>query len=519
MKGLEQIPWMPLRVSPSDQPPVFLLSYFTTTTDSYSLTVTDLQSLWVDSANRNDISERAMQDKCVVDVSQSSNLSVLLGKLSDSLNQNELPEGTKLDAMRCEENLRITLSLPLSTNSMPLVWIFRLQSTPSPNFRRDIFLGTLGIIDALQSQISALQALASEKDYHIHAMQDVIQECHANLYAPRRYRASFGKFDAERWLQSWKNSKTATCNASEVYFRSARECSEWWGWCADGGWEITHRDFNDIQVNGRLTHASQHNPEMPRTASKRTYSASSSSSETPVRREDRKGKRSRQRWQGEDEDNESSSGNERQIRSLIGGRRLRRDDKDSDSADERSRNLVNSMKDSRRMVSKVSRQGRKQYADASTASSSDSESESQSSRMIIGGRRGQSQISPPPGSSQTAAEESSLKQPSSSDEKDALSHSPGSSAHGVIGGGITGGSRSRSSRRATPTASDMQTKGTSISPVPIPQEGPPQKYAEPSIKSSQSSPARNQEDMATERQNLLDTQLQTRKRMPVRRRF
>ncbi|KAK9370431.1 XRCC4-like factor-domain-containing protein [Lipomyces kononenkoae] len=507
MRGLEKIQWTPLRLSPTDRQPVFLLSYFTTATDSYSLTVTDLQSLWIDSASRNDIVDRAMEDGCIVDVSQSSNLSALLGKLSDSLNQNELPEGTKLHAMRYGENLRITLSISLSTNSMPLVWTFRLQSTPSPNFRRDILLGTLGIIDALQSQISTLQSLVSEKDYHISAMQDVIQECHANLYNPRRYRASFGKFNAEQWLQAWKDGKTGTCKASEVYFRGVRGSKELWGWCADGTWEVTDRDFHDIQAGDRLAQGNEHHR-----AGKRKGWASTSSDESPVGREHDKGQRSSRRRRDEDEEDESSDGNEHRIRSSIGGRRTRRSDTDSDSADKHSPKMVTIGRRSRRTVPK---QARKHHVNASDASSSGSESESQVSGMIIGGKRGQSKMSTPPKSSQRVAGEASLNRSPSSDDVP----SSGSSTHGVIGGGIIGGNRSRSSRRATPIIRDTETKDISASPVPIPQEGPPQRSPEPSIKTRESSPPRKKEDIAIEGRRMLDTHLQSRKRMPVRRRF
>jgi hypothetical protein len=53
-----------------------------------------------------------------VDVSQSANLNVLLARLSDSLTGMELPEGTKLEAMRFEENVR---PLPLLQDKLILI--------------------------------------------------------------------------------------------------------------------------------------------------------------------------------------------------------------------------------------------------------------------------------------------------------------------------------------------------------------------------------------------------------------
>ncbi|KAK9388391.1 XRCC4-like factor-domain-containing protein [Lipomyces mesembrius] len=513
MENPGKIRWLPLRVSASDQPPVILLSHFTCTTDSYSFTVTDLQSLWVDSASRDDIIDRALQDRCIVDVSQSANLNVLLARLSDSLTGNELPEGTKLEAMRFEENLRITMSLQMSASSRPLVWIFHLQSAPSPNFCRDIFLGSLGIIDALQSQISALQAIASEKDYHISALQEVLQECHANLYAPRRCRDSFAQFNADTWIQSWKDSKTTTCKASEIYLRGVNECSQWWGWCANGKWEITDGDFNDIQTDDQWTSRKSNNIAFPGLGSKRKHYASSSSNESRVRSEHCKGQRSRHTR----EDDESSSGNENQIKSVIGGRRRRRNDTYSDSGD---KHVATSAKNSGRTGPKQSltHEG---YEGADDASNSASESESQSPGiMIIGGRSRQSQTSPPPKLSHTVTGELLRRSPSSSDEE-ILSRAPSSatSAHGVLGGGMIGGSRSRSSKRSTPIGRNSDKKDTSPSPLPMHQSGSLQEQQESSVKPRPTSPLNDAGDIATERRRMLDAQLQARKRVPVRRRF
>ncbi|KAK9351187.1 XRCC4-like factor-domain-containing protein [Lipomyces doorenjongii] len=513
MENPGKIRWVPLCVSPSDQPPVILLAHFTCTTDSYSFTVTDLQSLWVDSASKDDIIDRALQDRCIVDVSQSANLNVLLARLSDSLTGNVLPEGTKLEAMRFAENLRITMSLQMSASSRPLVWIFRLQSAPSSHFCHDIFLGSLGIIDVLQSQISALQAIASEKDYHISALQEVLQECHANLYAPRRYRDSFAQFNAETWLQSWKDSKTTTCKASEIYLRGVNGCSQWWGWCANGKWEITDGDFNDIQIDDQGTSRKSNNTALPGLGSKRKHYASSSSNESRVRSEHGKGQRSRRMRREENEDDESSSGNENQIKSVIGGRRKRRNDADSDSED-------NQGKESGRTGPKQ-RLTREGYEDADDASNSSSESESQSSGMIIGGRYRQSQASPPPKLSQTVTGELLRRSPSSSDEEEILSRAPSSapSAHGVIGGGMIGGSTSRSSKRATPIGRNSDKKDTSPSPLPMHQSGSLKEQQETSVKPRHSSPPNDAGDIATERRRMPDAQLQARKRVPVRRRF
>ncbi|KAK9333801.1 XRCC4-like factor-domain-containing protein [Lipomyces starkeyi] len=517
MENPGKIRWVPLRVSPSDQPPVILLAHFTRTTDSYSFTVTDLQSHWFDSASRDDIIDRALQDRCIVDVSQSANLNVLLARLSDSLTGKELPEGTKLEAMRFEENLRITISLQMSASSRPLVWIFRLQFAPSPKLSHNIFLGSLGIIDALQSQISALQAIASEKDYHISALQEVLQECHANLYAPRRYRDSFAQFNAETWIQSWKDSKTTTCKASEIYFRGVSECSQWWGWCANGKWEITDGDFNDIQTDDQWTSRKSNNSALPGISSKRKHYTSSSSNESPVRSEHRKGQRSRHRRREENEDDESSSGNENQIKLVIGGRRRRRNDTDSDFRDKHVRT---SRKNSGRTGPKQ-RLTHGRYEDASDASNSASESESQSPGMIIGGRSRQSQASSPPKSSRTVKEELLRSSPSSSEEEEILSGVPSSapSAHGVIGGGMIGGSRSRSSKRATPIGGNIDIRDTSPSPLPMHQSGSLQEKQETSVKPRSPSPPNDAGDIASERRRMLDAQLQARKRVPVRRRF
>ncbi|KAK9376392.1 XRCC4-like factor-domain-containing protein [Lipomyces chichibuensis] len=512
MENPGKIRWGPLRVSPRDQPPTILLAHFTCTTDSYSFTVTDLQSFWVDSASRDDIIDRALQDRCIVDVSQSANLNVLLARLSDSLTGNELPEGTKLEAMRFEENLRITISWEMSASSMPLVWIFRLQSAPSTNFVRDIFLGSLGIIDALQSQISALQAIALEKDYHISALQEVLQECHANPYAPRRYRDSFAQFNAETWIQSWKDSKTTTCKASEIYFRGVSESSQWWGWCANGKWEATDGDFNDIRTDDQWK-SHMNNSALPGLSSNRKHYASSSNNESRVRSVHGK---SRQRE--ENEEDESSSSNENQIKLVIGGRRRRRNYTDSDSGDKR---VATSGKNLGRTRPKQ-HLTHEDYEGANDASDSDSdsESESQSPGMIIGGRSRQSEASSPP-KSQTVTGELLRSSPSSSEEEKILSRGSSSapSAHGVIGGGMIGGSRSRSSKRPTPIGRNTDTKDTSPSPLPMHQSGSVQEQQKTSVKPHLTSPPIDAGDIATERRRKLDAQLQGRKRVPVRRRF
>ncbi|KAK9247418.1 hypothetical protein V1506DRAFT_531873 [Lipomyces tetrasporus] len=516
MENPGKIRWVPLRVSPSDQPPVILLGHFMSATDSYSFTVTDLKSLWVDSASREIIVERAMQDKCMVDVSQSSNLAVLLGKLSDSLTEYELPEGTKFEAMRAGENLKVTVTFQLSASSRPLVWIFRLQSTPSSTFFRDIFLGSLGIIDAFQSQISALKAIASEKDYHISAMQEVLQEYHANLYAPRRYRASFEEFNPEKWIQSWKDDKTSTCKASDVYFRGVMECSQWWGWCAAGKW-VTDRDFSDIRADVELANG---NANMPAVKCKRKHYASSSSSETQERSVLREGRRSRHRRPVESDDEQSSSGNENRIQFLIGGGPRRRIDNERDFRDERSTNAGVNEKTRHRTAPNRRPSAPTSYNAANDESNHNSESESQSSGMIIGRRSRQSKPRSPPISSQTATGDQ-LNESASSDDEGALSQasSSGSSTHGVMGGGIIGGTRSRGSKRGTPIGRCTETKTTSPSPISRHRSRSPAKELETIVRTRTASPPKNPEDIANQRRRILQDQLQAKKRGPVRRRF
>ncbi|KAK9325361.1 hypothetical protein V1517DRAFT_314717 [Lipomyces orientalis] len=515
MENPGKIRWVPLRVSPSDQPPVILLGHFVSATDSYSFTVTDLKSLWVDSASREIIVERAMQDKCMVDVSQSSNLAVLLGKLSDSLTEYELPEGTKFEAKRAGENLQVTVALQLSASSTPLVWIFRLQSTRSSAFFRDIFLGSLGIIDALQSQISALKAIASEKDYHISAMQEVLQEYHANVYAPRRYRASFEEFNAEKWIQSWKDDKTSICKASDMYFRGVMECNQWWGWCSAGKWGITDWDFSDIQSDVANGNANMHPVK-----GKRKHYASSSSSETPERSVLREDQRSRQRRPVESDDDQSSSGNENQIKFLIGGGPRRRIDSQRDFRNERSTNAGVNEKSRHRTTPNRLPRAPTSYKAANDESNPTSESESQSSGMIIGSRSRQSKPRSPPISNHIATRDQ-LNESESSDDEDALSQasSSGSSMHGVIGGGFIGGNRSLGSKRGTPIGRGTDTKATSPSPISRNQSRSPVKELETIVRTRLASPPKNPEDIANERRRMLQDQLQAKKRGPVRRRF
>ncbi|KAK7206914.1 XRCC4-like factor-domain-containing protein [Myxozyma melibiosi] len=243
-------PWLRLRLSSSNSSETHaVLHRFTATDATYSLTVTDLSSIWIDSPSQAEIIRRAEANECVVDVSEPANRRTLICRLSEAFGERDLPATTKLSAVRSGANLTLTASILLSESPQPLEWVFRLTPVNSPDIIREFPLGLLGIADVFRQQTLDLQEIIAEKDFHIRSLKLQLQERlgQAIEYVPRKAVGSVSAFDRNAWLQKWTSQRhQRDGSAPEMFRRMTSEFGRYWGLTGDGLLRIKKGDFMDI---------------------------------------------------------------------------------------------------------------------------------------------------------------------------------------------------------------------------------------------------------------------------------
>ncbi|KAK9469230.1 hypothetical protein V1512DRAFT_288436 [Lipomyces arxii] len=252
------IQWSTLRHTTKD---VLLLQNFKSTPDSYIFHVTDLRTVWIDSALKEDVIQRAIEDQCVVDIAQAENRRVLIGRLSEALNSSSTPPpGTSIDIDTTGEKFTITVTL--NESSTPLKWLFRLEPSKSDTQIRDIVFSTLGIIDLLYSDVLSLEKLLSQKDHHIKAMRDYINDCNMPPYRPPRNWTALNPYRAENRIEGHKTERDCNKRPFKTVFDYAIDaCKGLWGDCNGARW-IGSEEFKVVAMNNHAltidTSASSH---------------------------------------------------------------------------------------------------------------------------------------------------------------------------------------------------------------------------------------------------------------------
>lgn len=169
-----------------------ILYRFATGEKTYTLTVTDLRSVFEETLDLDEIEKRA--EKCVVNVSHSSKgdqLPVLFGHLAKALdNEESVKYDDEKDLAKVKIEHRLGGNIPLV-----LQWEFRPARAGNSTERLAcLSLEFLEVIGSMAHRIESLQTLVLRKDYHIEGLREQLTTTGGD-YAPRKFREAFGKYD------------------------------------------------------------------------------------------------------------------------------------------------------------------------------------------------------------------------------------------------------------------------------------------------------------------------------------
>ncbi|KAK9479427.1 hypothetical protein V1514DRAFT_341980 [Lipomyces japonicus] len=214
---------------------------FKITQAGYSLHVTDLIHAWVDTATLAQIAKRGLEDKCVVDLTTSSNLNVLLEKLTASFESNPASHDSPFSLQfQNDRNLQIIMTEILHGSSAPLIWKFRLLPVNDlPGFLNTMILGLVGMADGksrlkinqtFRTQVQEMQHIVSQKDACIAGLQQHVTETAGPSFIPVTNKTALLVYDSQAWTQNWRDSHVRNGHDREYLFRSIERLNPWWGW-------------------------------------------------------------------------------------------------------------------------------------------------------------------------------------------------------------------------------------------------------------------------------------------------
>src|SRR5215469_2077977 len=176
-----QMQWRPLpHVSSSSDSTPRLLIRQSHTSDSYSVSLTDLTRVWSEKLGRRDIIKRALNENTRIDPTENpKQLRYLLDIISEPLNREagvlELassPYGDKL-------LLRVSARLPPPLNFVS--WTYQLAPLPESSLRDDIIKPLWTLANKQQEQIQDLLHRLKEKDHVISKLLDHVESSNNDL--------------------------------------------------------------------------------------------------------------------------------------------------------------------------------------------------------------------------------------------------------------------------------------------------------------------------------------------------
>ena len=157
-------------------PPLLISAAFET--DSYSIHLTDLTNIWVESLDHAAILERAQEENTSIDPSDRSQLLILLQKLGLALSSG--PKTTlnlSIDSNPGRERPTITLYLTveLPGGLAPLEWPIHLAAVPQTVLTNQLTIPLLLAQHARNREIEGLEEVLKEKDHVIQKLLDKLE--------------------------------------------------------------------------------------------------------------------------------------------------------------------------------------------------------------------------------------------------------------------------------------------------------------------------------------------------------
>ena len=167
--------WKPLVITTADSDLPPLLARYEFGQASYTIHVTDLTSIWLESLDRKQIIKRALNLNTSIDPSEdATQMQLLLRYVRESL---EGHEGTNLviSADHKSDELDLTVSVVLPSPLLPFEWPLTMNKASPSVFHAQFVLPTLGLCSLAQAQVASLLQHLKEKDHVINKLTQRLQ--------------------------------------------------------------------------------------------------------------------------------------------------------------------------------------------------------------------------------------------------------------------------------------------------------------------------------------------------------
>lgn len=179
------ISWQPLDLGASAEahlPPLLISTAFKA--DSYTIHLTDLTHIWVESLDHNGILSRAEEENTSIDPSDTSQLQILLDKLRLALSpgpKTTLNLHINSDSSRERPTITLNLKTELPGGLAPLEWPIYLAAAPQAVFTSHLTVPLLQTQYARIRELEGLKEVLQEKDHVIQKLLDKLQALGADL--------------------------------------------------------------------------------------------------------------------------------------------------------------------------------------------------------------------------------------------------------------------------------------------------------------------------------------------------
>ena len=173
--------WTALRLSPSNErlPPLYIKHSFTK--NSYSLQLTDLTYLWIETLDRRQIVRRALDEDTSIDPSEGADqMQMLLQKLQDTLRSEGSHRINLLQGTRKGE-LKLTTITNLPKPLKPLQWDFILTQAQQTEVTKTLVLPLIRDQAGCQEAIESLISHLKEKDHVISKLLNALETSGTDL--------------------------------------------------------------------------------------------------------------------------------------------------------------------------------------------------------------------------------------------------------------------------------------------------------------------------------------------------
>jgi hypothetical protein len=169
--------WRPINVSQSATshlPPLLISSSFRA--DSYTVQLTDLTHLWIESLDERSILRRSGQENTSIDPSDGDQLGIFLEKIKLGVDGDEnttLTLAVNADADRPSITLNITVPLP--GGLAPLEWHVHLKAASQAELTTELTIPLLQAQEVRMQEIASLAEVVREKDHVIQKLVDKLE--------------------------------------------------------------------------------------------------------------------------------------------------------------------------------------------------------------------------------------------------------------------------------------------------------------------------------------------------------